>query len=171
MAAVEVEGIEGLRELIGKPVGPSDWIEITQEDIDMFARVSRDDQWIHVDIERARRESPYGSTVAHGNLTLSLIDAFRRQLIAQRGVAMGINYGWNKVRFPAPVPAGSRVRATAEVLSVEDLGAGWWHVVTKFVIEGEGQEKPVCVAESVGRALIPPSGDGGEAPSGDGERG
>jgi acyl dehydratase len=155
MPPVTIEGIEALRELIGEEVGPSDWIEITQADIDRFAEVSRDDQWIHVDRERAERESPYGTTVAHGNLTLSLIDAFRRQLISQRGVAMAINYGWNRVRFPAPVPAGSRVRATAEVQSVQDLGDGWWQIVTRFVIEGEGQRKPVCVAESVGRILIP----------------
>ena len=155
MAPVTIEGVEGLRELVGETIGPSDWIEITQSDIDKFAEVSRDDQWIHVDRERAERESPYGTTVAHGNLTLSLIDGFRRQLISQTGVAMGINYGWNKVRFPAPVLTGSRVRATAEVLSVEEVGEGWWQVVTRFLVEGEGQEKPVCVAESVGRALIP----------------
>jgi acyl dehydratase len=122
MAAVKIEGIDGLRELIGEPIGPSDWVEVTQGDIDKFAEVSRDDQWIHVDRERAERESPFGTTIAHGNLTLSLIDGLRRDLIEQRGVAMGINYGWNKVRFPAPVPAGSRVRATAEVVSVDELG-------------------------------------------------
>jgi acyl dehydratase len=154
MAMVTIEGIDGLREVVGEPIGPSDWVEITQADIDKFAEVSRDDQWIHVDVERAKRESPYGTTVAHGNLTLSLIDGFRRQLIEQRGVAMGINYGWNKVRFPAPVPAGSKVRATAEVQSVEDLGDGWWHIVTKFTLEREGGDKPVCVGENVGRALV-----------------
>ena len=150
----QVHGVEGLRELIGKPIGPSEWVEVTQEDIDKFAEVSRDDQWIHVDAERAEKESPFGTTVAHGNLTLSLIDGLRGQLIDQQGVAMGINYGWNKVRFPAPVPAGSKVRATAQVDSVEELGDGWWHVVTKFTLEREGGEKPVCVAESVGRALV-----------------
>ncbi len=154
MPALTVSGIDELRELIGTPVGPSDWVEVTQSDIDKFAEVSRDDQWIHVDVERAERESPFGTTVAHGNLTLSLIDGFRGQLIDQRGVTMGINYGWNKVRFPAPVPAGAKVRATAEVLSVEELGDGWWHIVTRFTLEREGGEKPVCVAESVGRALV-----------------
>ncbi len=153
MAPHTVTGIEELRELIGKPVGPSDWVEVTQADIDKFAEVSRDDQWIHVDVERAERESPFGTTVAHGNLTLSLIDGFRTQLIRQQGVSVGINYGWNKVRFPAPVPSGSRVRATAEVQSVDELGDGWWHIVTRFTLEREGGEKPVCVAESVGRAL------------------
>ena len=149
-----MDGIEQLKELIGHELGPSDWLEVTQEDIDRFADVSRDHQWIHVDPERAATESPYGTTVAHGNLTLSLVDSFRPQLIQNRGVKMGINYGFNKVRFPAAVPAGTRVRARAEVLTVEDLGDGWWQVVTKYTIEGEQSEKPVCVAESVGRALV-----------------
>ena len=154
MAPLTVNGIDELRELIGKPIGPSDWVEVTQADIDKFAEVSRDFQWIHTDIERAERESPFGTTVAHGNLTLSLIDGFRGQLIRQEGIKLGINYGWDKVRFPAPVPAGSNVRATAEIQSVDDLGDGWFHTVTKFTIEREGGDKPVCVAESVGRALV-----------------
>jgi acyl dehydratase len=154
MEPVQVDGIDQLKELIGQELGPSDWLEITQEDIDRFADVSRDHQWIHVDPERAAKESPYGATVAHGNLTLSLVDSFRPQLIQNRGVKMGINYGFNKVRFPAAVPAGTRVRARAEVLTVEDVGDGWWQVVTKYTIEGEQSEKPVCVAESVGRALV-----------------
>ena len=89
-----------------------------------------------------------------GNLTLSLIDGFRRRLIRREGVTLGINYGWNKVRFPAPVLAGAKVRATAEVQSVDELGDGWWHVVTKFTLESEGGDKAVCVAENVGRALV-----------------
>jgi acyl dehydratase len=153
MPPLTISGIDELRELIGQPIGPSEWVEITQDDIDTFARLSRDDQWIHVDVERAQRESPFGTTVAHGNLTLSLIDGFRRELIRQEGVKLGVNYGWNKVRFPAPVPAGSKVRATAEILSVEELDGGWYHVVTKFTLEREGGDKPVCVAEAVGRAL------------------
>lgn len=153
MEPLTVSGIDELLELIGKPIGPSEWVEVTQADINKFAEVSRDHQWIHVDVDRAERESPFGTTVAHGNLTLSLIDGFREQLISQQGVKMGINYGWNKVRFPAPVPAGSKVRATAEVASVDELGDGWYHVATKFTLEREGGDKPVCVAESVGRAL------------------
>jgi acyl dehydratase len=153
MPPLTISGIDELTELIGKPIGPSDWVEVSQEDINKFAEVSRDDQWIHVDVERAERESPFGTTVAHGNLTLSLIDGLRLQLISQEGVKMGINYGWNKVRFPAPVPAGSKVRATAEIQSVDELGDGWVQVATKFILEREGGEKPVCVAESVGRAL------------------
>jgi acyl dehydratase len=153
MAQVTAEGVEGLRELLGKPVGPSDWRQVTQDDIDSFARLSGDDQWIHVDVERAKSESPFGTTVAHGNLTLSVIDGMRRELIESKGFKLGVNYGWNKVRFPAPVPAGTRVRTTGEVMSVDDVGGGWVQVVTKFTVEAEGGEKPVCVAESVGRAL------------------
>jgi acyl dehydratase len=154
MEPVTVDGIDGLRELIGTEIGPTDWTEVTQEQIDAFADVARDHQWIHVDTERAARESPFGTTVAHGNLTLSLIDYLRSQLFRQEGVTMGVNLGWNRVRFPAPVLAGSRIRATAEVASVEDKGNGWVEVVTRFTIEREGEEKPVCVADSVGRALV-----------------
>jgi acyl dehydratase len=156
MAIAEVKGIEGLKSLVGKTVGPGEWREVTQEMIDKFAEVSGDDQWIHVDVERAKRESPFGTTVAHGNLTLSMIDGLRRDLISSTGFALGVNYGWNKVRFPAPVPAGSRVRASGKVLSVEDVGGGWWQVVTKFSVEVEGSDKPACVGESVGRAFVPP---------------
>jgi len=153
VAQVTVEGVDELRALIGQEVGPSDWREVTQEDIDTFARLSGDDQWIHVDVERAKNESPFGTTVAHGNLTLSMIDGMRRELIESTGFKLGVNYGWNKVRFPAPVPVGSKLRAKAEVMTVDDVGGGWYQVVTKFTVEAEGSEKPVCVAESVGRAL------------------
>jgi acyl dehydratase len=154
MALATANGIEGLRELIGKPVGPSKWREVTQAMIDSFAELSGDDQWIHVDVERAKAESPFGTTIAHGNLTLSLIDGFRLDLIESTGFKLGVNYGWNKVRFPAPVPVGSRVRATAEIVSVDDAGDGWFQVATRFTLEVEGSEKPCCVAESVGRALV-----------------
>jgi acyl dehydratase len=153
MATVQVEGIEGLQALLGKTVGPSEWREVTQQDIDDFARLSGDDQWIHVDVERAKQESPFGTTVAHGNLTLAMIDGLRRELISSTGFKLGVNYGWNRVRFPAPVPSESRIRATAEVVEVEDVGGGWWQVVTRFTVEVEGSEKPACVADSVGRAL------------------
>src|ERR671933_2926344 len=98
MAVVEIEGIDGLKAMIGQASGPGEWREVTQEDIDAFADLSGDHQWIHVDVERAKRESPFGTTVAHGNLTLSLIDGFRRELIESRGLKLGVNYGWNKVR-------------------------------------------------------------------------
>ena len=153
MAPLTVNGIDELRDLVGKTVGPGDWREVTQEMIDAFAELSGDDQWIHVDVERAKAESPFGTTVAHGNLTLSLIDGFRRGILQSTGFKLGVNYGWNKVRFPAPVPSGSRIRATAEVVEVEDVGGGWWQIVTRFTVEVEGAEKPACVADSVGRAL------------------
>ena len=111
MAVAEVQGIDGLKALIGKEIGPGEWREVRQDDIDTFADLSGDHQWIHTDRERAERESPFGTTIAHGNLTLSMIDGFRLDLISSTGFALGVNYGWNKVRFPAPVPAGSRVRA------------------------------------------------------------
>ncbi|MEK6276985.1 MAG: MaoC family dehydratase [Actinomycetota bacterium] len=149
----EIKGIEGVKELLGKEVGPGDWREVTQEDINAFADLSGDHQWIHVDVERAKEESPFGGTIAHGNLTLSLIDGFRQDLIQSSGFKLGVNYGWNKVRFPAPVPAGSKVRAKAEIVEVEDVGDGWWQVVTRFTLEVEGADKPCCVADSVGRAL------------------
>jgi acyl dehydratase len=153
MAQVVANGIEELKALIGQEVGPSEWREVTQELIDTFAELSGDDQWIHVDVERAKTESPFGTTIAHGNLTLSMVDGFRKDLIQSEGFALGVNYGWNKVRFAAPVPAGSRLRATAEVVSADEVGGNWWQIVTKFIVEVEGSEKPACVAESVGRAL------------------
>jgi acyl dehydratase len=153
MATVQVQGIEGLQALLGNKIGPSEWREVTQEDINTFADLSGDHQWIHVDVERAKNESPFGTTVAHGNLTLSMIDGMRLELLSSTGFKLGVNYGWNKVRFPAPVPAGARIRATAEVTEVEDVGGGWWQVVTRFTVEVEGSDKPACVADSVGRAL------------------
>jgi len=154
MAVAEVRGIEGLKALMGKEIGPGEWREVSQRDIDLFADLSGDHQWIHTDVERAKTESPFGTTVAHGNLTLSLIDGLRLDLISSSGFALGVNYGWNKVRFPAPVPAGSRVRGKAEVVSVDEVGNGWWQVVTRFTVEVEGSDKPACVADSVGRALV-----------------
>ena len=154
MNRLEISGPDSIAELIGKKSGPTEWREVTQDMIDTFAGLSGDHQWIHTDVERAEKESPFGTTIAHGNLTLALIDGFRDQLVAVTGgYRLGVNYGWNKVRFPAPVPAGSRVRATAELASSEVLDNGWTHNVTLFTIEVEGNEKPCCVAESVTRLL------------------
>ena len=153
MAAVTVDGIEELRELVGQTIGPSDWHEVGQQLINTFAEVSGDHQWIHVDSERAERESPFGTTIAHGNLTLSLIDGFRNGLLATGGFKLGVNYGWNKVRFPAPVPVDSRIRASVDVVSVEAVGGGWHQITQRWTVEVEGSEKPACVADSVGRAL------------------
>ena len=111
MATVEIEGVEGMQALVGQEIGPSEWRTVTQADIDTFAELSGDDQWIHVNVERAKAESPFGTTIAHGNLTLSLVDGFRKQLMSSSGFALGVNYGWNKIRFPAPVPVDSKVRS------------------------------------------------------------
>lgn len=147
-------GIEGVLALKDQVVGPSEWREVTQEMINQFADVTGDQQWIHVDIERAQRESPFGTTIAHGNLTLSLIDGLRQGLTEWSGFALGVNYGFNKVRFPAPVPAGTRVRCYVQIVEVSDVGGGWHQVVTRCTVESEGGEKPVCVADSVGRVLV-----------------
>ncbi len=158
MASVEILGVEEMRALVGEKVGPSAWRSVTQPMIDAFAELSGDDQWIHVDVDRARSESPYGTTIAHGNLTLAMVDGFRKELIAAQGFALGINYGWNKIRLPAPVPVDSRVRATAEIVDVEPVGDdGWFQVVTRFTVEVEGSEKPCFVGDSVTRVL--PSSD------------
>ena len=147
-------GIEEVRALEGQLVGPSEWREVTQEMVNEFAELVGDHQWIHVDVERAKRESPFGTTVAHGNLTLSLIDGLRKDLSEWSGFKLGINYGWNKVRFPAPVPAGTRVRCYLQIVEISDLGNGWHQIVTRFTVEAEGTEKPACVADSVGRVLV-----------------
>ena len=151
--ATTVNGIDEVRALIGETIGPSDWREVTQEVIDKFAEVSGDHQWIHVDVERAKTESPFGVTIAHGNLTLSMIDGFRDELFRSEGFKMGVNYGWNKIRFPAPVPSGTRIRASLETVSVDEVGDGWYQLVQRWTVEAEGNEKPVCVAESVVRLL------------------
>ena len=153
MTATVVEGIEGLKALQGQTIGPGEWREVTQDDINTFAELSGDDQWIHVDVERAKKESPFGTTIAHGNLTLSLIDGFRKDLMQSTGFKLGVNYGWNKVRFPAPVPSGSRIRASVELTSLDEIGNGWWQLVTVFTVEVEGSDKPCCVAEHVARVL------------------
>jgi acyl dehydratase len=151
---ITVNGIEELKALAGRTIGPSDWREVTQDDIDRFADLSGDHQWIHVDPERAKTESPFGKTVAHGNLTLSMIDGFRPQLLESSGFRLGVNYGWNKIRFPAPVPAGGRIRASVETLAVDEIGDGWHQISQRWTVEVEGSEKPACVAESVGRVLV-----------------
>jgi acyl dehydratase len=146
----EIASLAELKALVGQDVGTSGWIVVDQGRIDRFAAATGDHQWIHVDVERCRRESPFGTTVAHGFLTLSFLPVLMDQVVALRGVRMGVNYGVNKVRFPAPVPAGSRVRAHIKLQSVEEIDGGAqiaWHVT----MEREGGTKPVCVAESVAR--------------------
>src|SRR5271165_385292 len=147
-------GIDDLKALKDQVIGPSQWREVTQEMINQFAQLPGDRQWIHVDVERAKAESPFGTTVAHGNLTLSLIDGLRMGLSDWSGFKLGVNYGWNKVRFPAPVPVGSRLRCYAQIVEITEVGGGWYQAVTRFTVEIEGGEKPVCVADSVGRLLV-----------------
>ncbi|HMT04753.1 MAG: MaoC family dehydratase [Solirubrobacterales bacterium] len=159
METLVIEDPQQVQELVGRQVGPTGWREVTQEMIDTFADLSGDHQWIHVDVERSQTESPFGSTIAHGNLTLSMIDGFRLDLVEVRdGFSLGVNYGWNRVRFPSPVPVGSKVRALAEMSEANDLGNGWLEVVTKFTVQvqaadGTVGEKPCCVGESVTRLL------------------
>jgi acyl dehydratase len=153
MALTTVNGIDELKALVGETTGPSEWREVTQAEIDKFAEVSGDHQWIHVDVERAKTDSPFGTTIAHGNLTLAMADGFRDQLFRSEGFRMGVNYGWNKIRFPAPVPSGSRIRASLETVSVDEVGNGWYQLVQRWTVEVEGNEKPACVAESVVRLL------------------
>ncbi|WP_031088026.1 MaoC family dehydratase [Streptomyces sp. NRRL WC-3549] len=138
-----------LREAVGEELGHSDWLEIEQQRIDRFAEATGDHQWIHVDPERAAA-GPFGTTIAHGYLTLSLLPALVPQVLRVEGAKMGINYGTDKVRFPSPVPVGSRLRATAVLKNVEEAGGGV-QVTALVTVEREGGDKPVCVAESVSR--------------------
>ncbi|MFI2349897.1 MaoC family dehydratase [Streptomyces sp. NPDC019443] len=138
-----------LRAGVGEQLDYSDWLEIEQKRIDLFAEATGDHQWIHVDPERAA-SGPFGTTIAHGYLTLSLLPTLMPQVMRVEGMKMGINYGSNKVRFPAPVPVGSRLRATAVLQNVEDAGGGV-QVTALVTVEREGGDKPVCVAESVSR--------------------
>jgi acyl dehydratase len=154
MAKSVAHGIDDVRALKDEVVGPSEWRQVTQGMIDEFAELVGDHQWIHVDVERAKAESPYGTTVAHGNLTLSLIDGMRKDLSEWSGFKLGVNYGWNRVRFPAPVLSGARVRCYAQLVEITDLGEDWHQVVTRYTVESEGTEKPVCVADGVGRVLV-----------------
>jgi acyl dehydratase len=134
---------------VGQELGVSDWLEIDQKRIDLFADATGDHQWIHVDPDRAK-DGPFGSTIAHGYLTLSLLPALVPQVLRVEGARMGVNYGVNKVRFPAPVPVGSRLRGRVELLDVGEAGGGV-QVAAKVTVEREGGEKPVCVAETLSR--------------------
>ncbi|MEO6881514.1 MAG: MaoC family dehydratase [Mycobacteriaceae bacterium] len=135
----------------GETLGTSEWTEITQEQVNTFAEATGDHQWIHVDVERAKAESPFGGPVAHGFLTLSLLPMLSWQIYTVEGTKLGVNYGMNKVRFPAPVPVGSRVRATAVLSEVTEVGGGGLQLVVASTVEREGSDKPVCVAEMVSR--------------------
>ena len=144
--------LAALQPLVGRDVGLSDWIVVDQARIDRFAEATDDHQWIHVDAERARM-GPYGTTIAHGYLTLSLLPAFFDSAFRIEGLRMSINYGLNRVRFPAPVPADSRLRARFKLLAYEPLDGGA-QLVVEATIERDGSERPVCVAESVSRRFV-----------------
>jgi acyl dehydratase len=146
------DGLDELARAKGEQLGRSDWHAITQEQVDLFADATGDHQWIHVDAERAA-QGPFGTTIAHGYLTLSLIPMLAKEIYQVGGVSMGVNYGVNKVRFPSPVPVGSRVRAAAELVDVADVPQGK-QVVVRVTVEVEGKDKPACVAETV--ALLVP---------------
>ena len=146
---ITISDLDELRTKTGEELGVSDWREVTQEAIDDFARVTGDDQWIHVDPQRATR-TPFGGTIAHGYYTLSLHPALAAQLIRYEGFAFAVNYGLNRVRFPAPLPVGNRVRMRMVLVGVEDV-LGGAQITMKLTFEGEGALKPVCVAESLTR--------------------
>jgi acyl dehydratase len=147
---VTANGLDELKALAGTDLGHTGWLEITQERVDAFADATNDHQWIHVDREKAAA-GPFGRTIAHGFLTLSLVIPLFGELAAVKGVSMGINYGLNKVRFPAPVPVGSKIRLAAQMGAVEDAGVNAVQAVVDFAIEVEGGEKPACVAQGVYR--------------------
>ena len=136
--------------LVGTELGTSDWYEVTQEAVQQFADATADHQWIHLDVERAKKESPFGGPIAHGFLTLSLVVPLVAQVLTITDVKMGVNYGLNKVRFPAPVPVGSKVRARVTLKESEQVAGGIQNVLT-VTVEREGGDKPVCIAEWVTR--------------------
>jgi acyl dehydratase len=142
-------GLDEIRAHIGEELGVSDWHLVTQESVNAFAEVTGDDQWIHIDVERAR-ESPFGGTIAHGYYTLSLAPRFSYAMFKFEGFAFGVNYGLNRVRFPAPMPVGDRVRMRARLRAVDEVPGGA-QITTELTFEREGGEKPVCVAESLAR--------------------
>ena len=144
-----VNGIDGLKAKIGEHLGFSDWVEVTQDQVNMFAEATGDHQWIHVDPERAK-SGPFGGPIAHGYLTLSLAPGLLTSVLRVEGIAMGVNYGLNKLRFPSPVPVGSKVRVGATLAGVEDFTGGA-QVTLDLVFEVEGKDKPACVAQAVYR--------------------
>ena len=139
-----------LADAVGAHLGYSDWLEITQERIDLFAEATGDHQWIHTDPERAV-DGPFGATIAHGYLTQSLVNHFLPQIVDVRGIRMGVNYGADRLRFPAPVPVGSRLRGGAELISVEEVKGGAVQAVIRVTVEIEGGERPACVIDTISR--------------------
>jgi acyl dehydratase len=144
-----ITGLEGLRQAEGEVLGTSEWHEVTQQDIDAFADATGDHQWIHVDPERAK-DTPFGGTIAHGYYTLSLAPKLTNEIFSMEGFAFAVNYGLDKVRFPAPVPVGSNVRASAKVAKLVDVPGGA-QLTLELTFERDGGDKPVCVAETLVR--------------------
>ncbi len=145
-----IDGIAGLKERVGQHLGYSNYVDITQEQVNTFADATGDHQWIHVDVERAKQESPFGGPIAHGYLTLSLGPTLAPQIMVVSGVKMGVNYGCEKVRFPSPVPVGSKLRLGAQLDKVDEIDGGA-QVTMTFTYEVEGAVKPACVAQVVFR--------------------
>ena len=148
--ATIVQGIGGLRELEGTHLGYSDYLEIGQDRVNQFADATGDHQWIHVDVERATKESPFGGPIAHGYLTLALGPLLVPQVVRVEGIRLAVNYGANRIRFPSPVPVGAKLRVGVEVAEVSDVPGGV-QVMMRFTFECEGAEKPACVAENLYR--------------------
>ncbi len=141
-----------MRDLVGRRLGPTAWRQITQADIDAFAALTHDRQWIHVDVERARDESPFGTTIAHGTLLLALIDGFRDELTDPLASPLAVAAGWDHVRFLSPVTAGSEVMATMEITAVEAVARGW-RIVEHWTVTVRGADRPACVADAIGLVL------------------
>lgn len=146
----EFTTVDQLRDAVGEMVGTSDWLQVDQERVDAFADATGDHQWIHVDVEKAKK-GPFGGPIAHGFLTLSLLPKFFESTIEVTESAMGVNYGLNKVRFIAPVPVGSRLRAHMKLLSAEPIDNNGYQMAWEVTVEREGAAKPVCIAESLAR--------------------
>jgi acyl dehydratase len=153
MAQATVDGVEGVLAKVGQRLGHSDWVEITQEQVDKFAEATHDHQWIHVDVERAKRESPFGGPIAHGYLTLSLVSALSGQIIEATGFRMGVNYGADKIRFMSPVPVGARVRASATLDEAKQFEGGV-QMNLGITMEIENQSKPAMVASILFRRYL-----------------
>ena len=152
MVRTVFETLDDVKAAVGTPLGASDWVEVTQDRVNQFADATGDHQWIHTDVERARRESPFGGPIAHGYLTLALSNMLLPQIVEVRGVSLGVNYGTGPVRFPAPVPVGSRVRGTAELVACDDIPGGVQTRI-RITVEIEGGGTPACVVDSLSRWL------------------
>jgi acyl dehydratase len=153
MPVTQLESISTLTDFVGKEVGVSDWLEVSQQRINQFAESTEDRQWIHIDPERAAKESPFKTTIAHGFLSLSLLSELGKMAMSVGGVRMGINYGLNRVRFVSPVPAGAQIRGRFNLQELEEIQGGV-QATWKVTVEREGSDKPCCVAEWLVRYYV-----------------